>query len=151
MRELLIESEFHAARDLLRSLAPRLQDHAVDLELRRRDTPFRAEPSVLVATSPDDAPIGELVAGLLAALPAADRACSAIQLKDHAGIVAEVPGSASPEEVPERLRPIGNRRVTQVYVVDVEPAADPARRLPVRPATTPPTGRPRDEPPKPMT
>jgi hypothetical protein len=132
--ELLIESEFHAARDLLRSLVPRLHS-VVALKLRRRDTPFRAEPSVLVATSSGDPKlVGELVAALLAVVPAPDRASSTIQLKDRAGIVAEVPASASPEQVSHLLRPVGSRRVTHVYIADVEQAAAPAEP-PLRPLT----------------
>jgi hypothetical protein len=79
--ELLIESEFHAARDLLRSLVPELRDSAFSLKLRRRATPFRDESSVLVATSFDNPSLmGELVLALLAVLPAPDRARTMIQL-----------------------------------------------------------------------
>jgi hypothetical protein len=108
--EMLIESEFHSARDLFRSLAPRLSDSSVDLQLRRRDTPFRAEPFVLVATSSNDhAFVGELLAALLAILPVSDRVSGTIQLKDRAGVITEVPGSASPEQVSHLLQPIGSR------------------------------------------
>jgi hypothetical protein len=80
--------------------------------------------------------MGELVLALLAVLPAPDRARTMIQLKDHADIVAEVPGSASSEQVSLLLRSLRSRRVTQVYVADVEEATTLAE-LPLRPAMIP--------------
>lgn len=117
--EIIIESEFHDAKDLEEALKQELVgENDIEIILRDQTATFRLEPIITVALIAGGAKVlSTLISALAAIHKSNDRAPKMIQVEDPSGIVLKVPATTTPDQVARLLMAANGRRPTRVVVL----------------------------------
>lgn len=117
---IVLESDAHAPAELEAALRGQLAATDVQLEIRPSDSPFRVDPTILVALiSAGASALAALITGAFA-LAAREKTPSGVRIETEDGLVVELPGTTRPEGIAEIVGRVRGRAVRRIRIEELD-------------------------------